>query len=136
MDEKIIFKQEGYSVIGAAMEVYNQLGLGFLEAVYQEALEVELSSLQIPFISQPLLQIYYKDCPLKTHYVADLLVYDQIIIELKTLQGLSSREMAQLLNELKAAEMPLGLLINFGNPNKLEWKRFVNTRKFDLFRED
>lgn len=111
------------------MEVYNQLGHGFLEAVYQDALEIELSLRDIPFVAQPQLQIIYKNQILNSHYIADILVFDQIILELKAIKELSTLETAQLLNELKASNHLIGLLINFGNLSKLEWKRIVLTPK-------
>ena len=81
----IYFKQESYDIVGAAMEVYNQLGCGFLEAVYQEALEKELKLRGIPFKREKELVIYYKGEPLKQIYKADFVCYDQIIVELKAL---------------------------------------------------
>jgi GxxExxY protein len=107
------------------MEVYNQLGPGFLEAVYQEALEIELSERGIPFVSQQELRILYKERPLKKTYTPDLVCYDKIIVELKALDRLTNKEMAQVLNYLKATGFRLGLLVNFGNSEKLEWERRV-----------
>ena len=125
----LIYKEEVYTIIGAAMEVYNELKLGFLEAVYQEALEIELTNRGIPFVSQPELHIYFKGHQLKKHYWGDVLAYDKIIIEIKALAQLSGREQAQLLNQIKAAKLQVGLLINFGHPNKLEWLRLANTKQ-------
>jgi GxxExxY protein len=129
MTEKLIFKDEVYMIVGAAMEVYNQLGPGFLEAVYQEALEIELGLRDIPFASQPRLDITYKNQVLNSHYIPDLIIYEKIVVEIKAVSELTNRESAQLLNELKASDLPLGLLINFSNPIKLEWKRIVLTQK-------
>jgi GxxExxY protein len=136
MANDLIFKEEVYAIVGAALEVYNHLGPGFLEAVYQETLEIELAARKIPFVPQLQLQIAYKGKPLKTYYAADFLVFDQIILEIKALTELSPRETAQVLNEIKAANLPLGLLINFGNPDKLEWKRLANTKHIKNFSED
>ena len=122
---ELTYKEETYSIIGAAIEVHRELGSGFLEPVYQEALEIELACQQIPFEAQKLLKINYKDRQLHKDYVADLVCYDKIIVELKALDGLTSREDAQLLNYLKATGFKLGLLINFGSIGKLEWKRLV-----------
>ena len=121
----LLFKDEAYAIVGAAMEVYNQLGPGFLEAVYQEALEIELSERGIPFVSQKELRIIYKGRPLKKTYTSDLTCYEQIIVELKAIDRLTGKDTAQLLNYLKAAGLRLGLLINFGNSEKLEWERRV-----------
>jgi GxxExxY protein len=101
------------------MEVYNQLGPGFLEAIDQEALEIELSDREIPFISQPELKIYYKEHQLTKQYIADFLVFDKIIMEIKAQNQLTSVNEAQILNQLKASGEKLGLLINFGAPSNL-----------------
>jgi GxxExxY protein len=130
MGNNLLFKDEVYAIVGAAMTVYNTLGHGFLEAVYQEALAIELTQRHIPFQSQRAIPVYYGDHLLKTSYIADFWVYDAIIVEIKALDRLTSREEAQLLNYLKASGASLGLLINFGHPNKLEWKRLANTRAF------
>lgn len=114
-----------YAIVGAAIEVHKELGVGFLEAVYQEAMELELHGRQIPFESQKVLKIQYKERQLEKTYVADLLCYDQIIVELKVLDRLSGTEEAQVINYLKATGVPVGLLINFGSHGKLQWKHFV-----------
>jgi GxxExxY protein len=122
---ELILKDEVYAVVGAAIEVHKVLGFGFLEPVYQEAMELELKLRSLPFQAQVPLMILYKGQPLSKQYVADLVCYGQIIVELKALERLSGREEAQLLNYLKATSFPVGLLINFGHSTKLEWKRFV-----------
>ena len=124
----LIYKDEVYAIIGAAMDVHNEFGVGFLEAVYQEALEIELKSRSIPFTSQQLIPVHYKNHILKKTYVADLLIFEKIIVEIKAIDRLSGHDEAQLLNYLKATELELGLLINFG-ADKLEWKRMVFTHK-------
>lgn len=126
---ELIYKDEVYAIIGAAMTVYNELGPGFLEAIYQEAFEIELASRKIPYIPQPDLYISYKGRQLKKYYTADLLIYGKIIVEIKAMDQLSSNEVAQVLNEIKASRMDLGLLINFGSPEKLEWSRWAYTQK-------
>lgn len=93
---------EVYQIVGAALEVYWQLGRGFLEPVYQEALEIELAIRRIPFESQKRIAIKYKGQPLTKKYIADLILFDQIIAELKTCDRLGGRDEAQLLNYLKA----------------------------------
>ena len=122
---ELILKEEVYAIVGVAMDVHTTLGSGFLEPVYQEAMEIESTSRGLPFVSQKVLQIRYKDHVLKKEYIADLIYFDQIIVELKALDHLSGREESQLLNYLKATGMKVGVLINFGSHPKLEWKRLV-----------
>jgi GxxExxY protein len=121
---ELLFKVEVYAIIGAAMEVHKILGCGFLEPVYQEALEIELRNRDIPFEAQKQLPIYYKDQQLEKTYVPDFISFGEIIIEIKALNRLSSTEESQLLNYIKAANFRLGLLINFG-AESLQWKRMV-----------
>jgi GxxExxY protein len=122
---ELLLKDEVYAVVGAAMEVYWQLGIGFLEPVYQEALEIELRRRQIPFEAQKRLTILYKGQPLMKEYVADVVCYEQIIVELKARDRLVPADVAQLLNYMKATGMDVGLLFNFGSRGQLEWKRVV-----------
>jgi GxxExxY protein len=121
----LILKEEAYAVMGAAMEVYKELGYGFLEPLYQEALELELESRGIPFAAQKKLYIHYKGRRLKKEYEADFVCFGQMLVELKALERLSGKEESQVLNYLKATGMKLALLINFGKQGGLEWKRFV-----------
>jgi GxxExxY protein len=120
-----LFKQEGYELVGAAMEVYNVMGAGYLEDVYQECLERELKLRAIPFERQPKLSLFYKGEQLSQYYRPDLYVYSGIVVELKALKRLGNDEMAQILNYLKGAEKQVGYLLNFGATKELEWKRFV-----------
>lgn len=122
---ELLLKDEVFAVVGAAIEVHRELGPGFLEAVYQEALEMELRDRGIPFEAQKPLRVSYKGKLLNKEYFADLICYNQIIVELKALDRLSGNEEAQLLNYLKATGMRVGLLVNFGSHGKLEWKRYV-----------
>lgn len=122
---ELIFKEEVFAIVGAAMDVHTILGSGFLEPVYQEAMEIESRTRGLPFESQRVLQIRYKGHVLKKEYVADLIYFDKIVVELKALDRLSGREESQLLNYLKATGMKVGVLINFGSHPKLEWKRLV-----------
>jgi GxxExxY protein len=122
---ELLYKEEVYAIVGAAMEVYNELGSGFLEAVYQEAMEIELNRTEIAFEPQKLLRISYKGEQLKKEYIADIVCYDKIIVELKALDRLSGTEESQIINYLKATGIKVGVLINFGSHKKLEWKRFV-----------
>jgi GxxExxY protein len=122
--------QQTHAVIGAAMEVHRQLGPGFLEAVYQEALAFELADRSVPFLAQLELPVYYKGHKLTCFYKADFVCYDSIILELKALKCITGIEDAQLLNYLKATRLERGLILNFGRPS-LEFKRLVfsNSRK-------
>ena len=122
---ELIYKDEVYSIMGAAMDVHRELGSGFLESVYQEALEMELTRRQIPFESQKPIKIIYKGMTLNKEFVADLICYGKIIVELKAQENLSGKEEAQVLNYLKATGIKVAVVINFGSHPKLEWKRLV-----------
>ncbi len=124
MNDRFIFKEEGYKIIGACMEVHNELGFGFLEAVYQEALMLEFIKQGIPFEREKKLKLHYKDETLEKYYRPDFLCYDKIIIELKTCGELSPYNSAQLLNYLKATSLQVGYLINFGT-SRLQYKRII-----------
>ena len=124
----LLYKDEVYAIVGAAMEVYNNLGPGFLEAVYQEALEIETASRKIPALPEQKLFIDYKGSPLRKFYEADLIFYENIIVEIKAVDNLTAREEAQLLNYLKATGMRVGILINFGAYQNLEWKMMIFTQ--------
>ena len=122
----LLLKDEVFAIVGAAIEVHRVLGSGFLEAVYQEALELELSERSVPFVSQSPLSISYKTHVLLSRYIVDLVCYGSVLVELKALDRLTSREESQALNYLKASQgMRVAVLINFGATRVLEWKRFV-----------
>jgi GxxExxY protein len=122
---ELIYKDEVFAIVGAAIEVHRVLGSGFLEAVYQEAMEIETAAKEIPFVSQQVLQIQYKQHILKKEYIADMVCFEKIIVEFKALDKLTGREESQVINYLKATGYKVGVLINFGSHPKLEWKRFV-----------
>jgi GxxExxY protein len=122
--EEYILKDECYKIIGACMEVHNELGSGFLEAVYSEALAREFIDRGIPFHSDISLDVFYKREKLNKFYVADFVCFDQIILELKAMEGLTDEHLAQVLNYLKATGFRIGLLINFGS-SKLQYKRVI-----------
>ncbi len=125
MEDDPLFKQEGYDLMGAAFEVYKEKGAGFLEAVYQECMERELTARRIPFQAKPWLKLFYKGEPLLQGYEADLLVCTGIITELKAAKQLAPEHEAQLLNYLRATGKKVGYLINFGSYPQLEWKRMI-----------
>lgn len=118
----LLLADEVYSVVGAAID---ELGAGFLEAVYQEGMELEFKRRKIPFESQKVLRIHYKGLTLTQTYCADFLCYGQLLVELKAMKELTGREEAQVLNYLKATGLRVALLINFGDPGRLEWQRIV-----------
>jgi GxxExxY protein len=122
---ELVLKQEVYEIVGAALEVYYKLGRGFLEPVYQEAMELELNQRCIPFEAKKELFIRYKDHLLKKTYEPDFVCFGQVVVELKALDRLSSKEESQLLNYMRATSSRVGLLINFGSAIRLEWKRYV-----------
>ena len=122
---ELIFKDEAYAIVGAAMDVYYTLGIGFLEPVYHASMIVELGRRRIPFESEKELHLYYKTVQLEKKYSPDFVCYDEIIVELKVVQKISSIEVAQLINYLKITRKRLGLLINFGSEKTLEWNRYV-----------
>lgn len=113
-----------YGIIGAAMKVHTTLGCGFLESVYQDALEIEFKKLNIPYIREKKLNIFYEGEKLQSYYVADFVCYDSIIVELKALKNLSGTEESQILNYMKASKIKKSLLLNFGE-SKLYFKRYV-----------
>ncbi len=123
---EIIYKEESYRIIGACFEVYNQMGPGFLEAVYQECMEMEFNIQQITFQSQASLELEYKGKALKQRYTPDFICFDKIILEIKSVKNLLDEHRAQLHNYLKATNIRLGLLVNFGHHPKLQYERIVN----------
>jgi len=121
----IVFPKESYKIVGAAFKVYNGLGHGFLESVYQEALEIEFLRQGIPFEREKELRITYDGIELKQTYKADFVCYDKIIVELKAVTELDDAHRSQVFNYLHATGFRLGLLFNFGCPDELEKERIV-----------
>jgi len=125
VDKQIVFKEESYKIMGACFEVYKVMGCGFLEAVYQECLEMEFSALCVPFKPQAELRLSYKGRTLKQIYVPDFICFDQLIVELKAVSEVNDAHRAQLHNYLKATGFKLGLLVNFGHYPQVEYERIV-----------
>lgn len=121
---QIIYKHESYYIIGLCMDVHNELGKGFNEAVYGDALEIELKSNGVPYQREAKFNIDYKGKTLKHHYYADFLVDDKILLELKAIEKISSGHIKQTLNYLAASKMKLGLIVNFGE-DSLAYKRVL-----------
>ena len=124
-DTTIIFKEECYVIQGAIFDVYREMGCGFLESVYQECLEIEMSKRKIPFTSQHNLKLSYKGEELHQTYKPDFICFEKVIVELKTANRITAGHEAQILNYLKATGIKLGLLVNFQGHPKVDIKRFV-----------
>lgn len=122
--EKIIYKEESYEIIGKCMEVHNQLGAGFLEIVYKDALEYEFKKANIPFEREKMYEVNYKGIILPHKFYADFVVFDKIILEIKAVSGITDEFIAQALNYLKVSGNQLALIVNFGEL-KLTYKRIV-----------
>ena len=130
--EELLFKGECYAIQGAVFDVYREMGCGFLEAVYQECLEREFRLCQLPFDAQKVLVLSYKGNELSQTYKPDFICYGKIIVELKAVKEIAPEHKAQLLNYLKATNLELGLLINFGAYPKAEIVRMANTNFRDF----
>ena len=120
-----IYKDEGYKLMGAAFEVYNDRGYGLGEELYQECVEIELELQKIPFRAKQELASFYKGRGLKKRYIPDLFVFGCLVVELKAVSQLLPEHEAQLINYLRITRQPVGYLINFGSKDKLEWKRII-----------
>ena len=127
--EDFLYKEETYQILGACFEVYKEKGCGFLEAVYQECLEIELKKSNIPYEAQKVIPLDYKGQPLKQFYKADFICFGKIIIEIKATDHLTDKDRSQLLNYLNATGFEVGLLINFGHHPQVEHERFILTKK-------
>jgi len=128
MKAELIYPEETYLIIGACIEVYNVMGCGFLEAVYQKCLEREFSLRGIPAEAQTRINLTYKGYPIDQEYTPDFVCYGKIIIEIKAEAKLVDVNRAQILNYLNATGFQLGLLVNFGHHKTLEWERFALTQ--------
>jgi len=128
MNTELLYKEESYKIVGACFEVYREKGCGFLEAVYQECLEIEFRLQGILFVPQKPLALEYKGTPLKQKYEPDFLCCDKIVLEIKAVKELADEHRAQVQNYLKATGYKLGLLVNFGHYPKAEVERIVATR--------
>ena len=122
---RLIYEEEAYAIRGAVFAVYKEMGCGFLEAVYQECLEKELTRRRIPYVAQSDLGLTYRGEQLAQIYKPDLLCFDKIIVELKALKELGPEHKAQLLNYLKASNLKLGLIINFGSYPSVQIERMA-----------
>ncbi|QKG79560.1 GxxExxY protein [Tenuifilum thalassicum] len=122
--EKIIYKEESYKIIGKCMEVHNNLGPGFPEIVYKDALEFEFRKANIPYEREKMYEVNYKGIILPHKFFADFVVFDNIILEVKAVSGISDEFIAQALNYLKVSGNQLALLVNFGEL-RLNYKRIV-----------
>lgn len=120
----LLFKDECYKIVGACMAVHRELGNGFLESVYQEALEIEFQQQGIPYIREKIIPVIYKGVELRSSFKADFICYDNIVIEIKAQSALNAEHSAQVINYLKATGLKLGLLINFGTVS-LQHQRYV-----------
>ncbi|MGD8779669.1 MAG: GxxExxY protein [Ignavibacteria bacterium] len=121
---ELIYKKESYDIIGCCMEVHKNLGKGFNELVYGDALELEFNSKKISYEREKHFEIKYKNYILKHHYKADFVIYDKIILEIKAIEGLTNSNIKQTLNYLASSQMKLGILVNFGE-DSLKYKRIV-----------
>ncbi|MEI7948042.1 MAG: GxxExxY protein [bacterium] len=129
MNTELIYKEEAYAIVGACLEVYNIMGSGFLEGVYQKCLEHEFSLRGIPFVPQRRISLFYKGHDIEQDYIPDFVCYDKIILELKAVSTLNDEFRCQMLNYLNATKFELGLLVNFGHFKTLERERLVLTSK-------
>lgn len=124
----LIYPDESYRINGACFNVYNSMGCGFLEPVYQECLAIEFEHLGIPFLKEPEVFLHYRNRKLMQKYRPDFICFDKIIVELKAVSKIASDNRAQVMNYLSATGFELAILYNFGHYPKLEFERFANTK--------
>jgi GxxExxY protein len=125
MKTELVHEQETYRIRGACFEVYKEKGSGFLEAVFQECLELELGLQGIPFEAQPELSLSYKGASLRQRYKPDFICFGKVLVELKAVSKLTDEHRAQVLNYLHATGLRVGLLVNFGHHPQVEIERIV-----------
>ena len=123
---EIVFREESYRIVGSCLAVFNKLGSGFLESVYQEALEIQFKQDKIPFVKEKKLRIQFDDIQLDKFFKADYVCFDNIIVELKATPFIHKNDIAQVLNYLRATDIRLGILVNFGEKS-LAYKRVLNS---------
>jgi GxxExxY protein len=121
----ILYREESFRILGACFEVYKEKGCGFLEAVFQECLEIEFRTQTISFVAHPCLTLQYKGHSLRTMYTPDFVCAEKIVLEIKAVSKLADEHRAQVHNYLRATGHRLGLLANFGHFPKLEYERIV-----------
>ena len=125
MKTELVHEQETYRIRGACFEVYKEKGSGFLEAVFQECLELELGLQGIPFEAQPELALSYKGASLRQRYKPDFICFGKVLVELNAVSKLTDEHRAQVLNYLHATGLRVGLLVNFGHHPQVEIERIV-----------
>lgn len=125
MSGKLPFGEEGYALMGAAFEVHNVLGGGLSEEIYQQSLALEFELRGIPYQARRQLAVSYKGTMLDTKYIPDFVVFDRIVVELKSVSKLCGEHEAQLMNYMRICRFPLGYLINFAPIGKLDYKRVI-----------
>jgi GxxExxY protein len=123
--ENLVYPDESYKILGACFEVYNEMGSGFLEQVYQECLAIEFRNKNIPYSVHPQLRLKFREMELKSYYFPDFVLYDCIILEIKAAAALIDQHRAQVHNYLKATGYRLGILVNFGEHPKIKYERIV-----------
>lgn len=128
MESDLLYKDESFLILKACFEIYKKLGCGFLEAVYQECLEIEFDFLKIPYASQRELELFYRGKKLQQTYKPDFICYDKIVVEVKAVSEIASEHKSQLINYLNASGLKVGLLVNFGHSPKLEYQRYILTK--------
>jgi len=129
MDDILLYKNESFQIIGAAMEVHKTLGCGFIEPVYQEALAIEMEKRNIPFEREKEITIDYKGSILSKTFRADFICFNKIILELKAVSNFTDEHYAQIYSYLKAGKMDLGILMNFGRIS-LDYERIPASQKW------
>jgi GxxExxY protein len=124
MNIKLLYKEDTYKIIGACMDALKELGKGFSEIIYGDALEIEFLKCKIPYTREKHFNVTYKNNLLPHHYIADFLIHSKIILEIKAIESVTSSHIKQTLNYLAASKLRLGLLINFGE-DSLSYKRII-----------